>query len=202
MSDPKTLTVHLLGKDYQVSCPPGQERGLERAAQRLDQQMQAIRNGGKIIGLERIAVMAALNLTYELIARSVRYIATPESGAWDRFLAAGSDPSAEGWEAVTLSAQFFAEGDFDQADLEALGQIVGRQKTTNEVTALSRFDRGLATQTQMEEAIAADDDVRLGDFASLRRRDGGADPRDDGEDVRDAAEPPPRSRGSRRRVRA
>ena len=68
MSDPKTLTVHLLGKDYQVSCPPGQERGLERAAQRLDQQMQAIRNGGKIIGLERIAVMAALNLTYELIA--------------------------------------------------------------------------------------------------------------------------------------
>src|SRR6056300_753942 len=68
MSDPKTLTVHLLGKDYQGSLPPGQERGLERAAQRLDQQMQAIRNGGKIIGLERIAVMAALNLTYELIA--------------------------------------------------------------------------------------------------------------------------------------
>ena len=68
MSEAKTLTVPLLGKDYQVSCPRGQERALERAAQRLDQQMQAIRNGGKIIGLERIAVMAALNLTYELLA--------------------------------------------------------------------------------------------------------------------------------------
>jgi len=158
--------------------------------------------GIDVAKLDEADLKRFVHLTYELIARSVRYIATPESGAWDRFLAAGSDPSAEGWEAVTLSAQFFAEGDFDQADLEALGQIVGRQKTTNEVTALSRFDRGLATQTQMEEAIAADDDVRLGDFASLRRRDGGADPRDDGEDVRDAAEPPPRSRGSRRRVRA
>lgn len=143
-----------------------------------------------------------IQFTYELIARAVRYVAAQDSKAWDAFLTTGADPADEGWEPVTLTAQLLAEGDFDQSDLEALGQIVGRQKTPNEVTALSRFDRGLTTQVEAEEAIAADEDVRLGDFASLRRRDGGAATRDDGEDVRGAAERSPRRRGPGSRVRS
>jgi hypothetical protein len=139
--------------------------------------------------------------TYELISKAVRYVATPESGAWDAFLRTGADPSAEGWEPVTLTAQFLAEGDFDQGDLEALGQIVGRQKTTNEITAVSRFDRGLARLDEEETAIAGDD-VVLDDFASLRRQPDGAPDRAHGEDVLDEAERPSRRRRSGSRVRS
>lgn len=64
MSD--TTFVKLLDKEYQVACPPDQADALHRAAHSLDQKMREIRSGGSIIGLERIAVMAALNLSFEL----------------------------------------------------------------------------------------------------------------------------------------
>ena len=51
----QTVDIHILDKDYQVSCPP-----------ELDEQMRLIRNNASVIGVERIAVMAALNLTYEI----------------------------------------------------------------------------------------------------------------------------------------
>jgi len=61
-----TVIVRILDKEYQVTCPPGQEAGLHQAAATLDKQMRDIRSSGKIVGLERIAVMVALNSTYEL----------------------------------------------------------------------------------------------------------------------------------------
>jgi len=64
-----TVIVKILDKDYQVACPPDQERALIDAARQLDKQMRAVRDGGKVIGLERIAVMVALNTTYELLSR-------------------------------------------------------------------------------------------------------------------------------------
>ena len=65
-----TVIVHLLDKDYQVACPPGQEEALVQSARYLDQQMRGIRASGKVIGLERIAVMAALNIANELLNTS------------------------------------------------------------------------------------------------------------------------------------
>ncbi|MEE8056831.1 MAG: cell division protein ZapA [Pseudomonadales bacterium] len=62
-----TVVVKLLDKDYQVSCPAGQQTALAQSAGYLDQQMRSIRANGKVIGLERIAVMAALNITNELL---------------------------------------------------------------------------------------------------------------------------------------
>lgn len=62
-----TVTVNILDKDYQVACPPDQERALIEAARQLDKQMRSVRDSGKVIGLERIAVMVALNTTYELL---------------------------------------------------------------------------------------------------------------------------------------
>ncbi len=62
-----TVIVRILDKEYQVTCPPGQEAGLHQAAATLDKQMRDIRSSGKIVGLERIAVMVALNSTYELL---------------------------------------------------------------------------------------------------------------------------------------
>lgn len=66
-ADIHTVRVHILDKDYQVACPPDQREALVESARYLDQQMRTIRQSGKVIGLERIAVMAALNITHELI---------------------------------------------------------------------------------------------------------------------------------------
>ena len=63
----ETVIVKILGKDYQVACPPGQQEALVESASYLDAQMANIRQNGKVIGLERIAVMAALNISYELL---------------------------------------------------------------------------------------------------------------------------------------
>ncbi len=70
MSPPNTVTVKILDKDYQVACPAEQEAELVVSAKYLDKQMRGIRNSGKVIGLERIAVMAALNISYELLQAS------------------------------------------------------------------------------------------------------------------------------------
>ncbi len=65
-----TVTVKILDKDYQVACPEEQEAELIASARYLDKQMRGIRESGKVIGLERIAVMAALNISYELLQAS------------------------------------------------------------------------------------------------------------------------------------
>lgn len=62
-----TVIVKLLDKDYQVACPEGQQDALRDSADYLDQQMRNIKANGKVIGLERIAVMAALNIANELL---------------------------------------------------------------------------------------------------------------------------------------
>ena len=66
-ADARTVTVKLLDKEYTISCPDGAEAELLASADYLNQKMQEIRGSGKIIGLERIAVMAALNISYELL---------------------------------------------------------------------------------------------------------------------------------------
>jgi cell division protein ZapA len=53
-----------------VACPEDQEADLIVSAKYLDKQMRDIRDTGKVIGLERIAVMAALNISYELLQAS------------------------------------------------------------------------------------------------------------------------------------
>ncbi len=67
MSTSDNVTILVLDKEYQVHCPPDQRDALLRAALELDQRMRAIRQGGNVIGLERIAIMAALNLSYDLL---------------------------------------------------------------------------------------------------------------------------------------
>ncbi|CAH0992872.1 Cell division protein ZapA [Sinobacterium norvegicum] len=62
-----TVTVNILDRDYQISCGEEQQQELSDSAKKLDQSMRDIRNGGKVIGLERIAIMAGLNLSHELI---------------------------------------------------------------------------------------------------------------------------------------
>ena len=65
----KAVTVHILDKEYMVSCSETEQHDLIRSADFLDQKMREIRDNGKIIGSDRIAVMAALNISHELLAQ-------------------------------------------------------------------------------------------------------------------------------------
>lgn len=67
MSAPHTVVVSILDKDYQIACPAEQEGDLIAAARQLDARMRTVRDGGKVVGLERIAVMVALNTSYDLL---------------------------------------------------------------------------------------------------------------------------------------
>ncbi len=62
----KPVLIKILGKDYKIACAENEQESLLLSAQALDDQMRTIRDSGKVSGADRIAVMAALNLTHEL----------------------------------------------------------------------------------------------------------------------------------------
>ncbi len=63
----KQEQIRLLDKEYTVACPPEEREGLLESARMLDKKMREIRDRGKIVGNERIVVMAALNIIFELM---------------------------------------------------------------------------------------------------------------------------------------
>lgn len=65
MSSP--VTVNILGKEYQIACPEEEKEALIASARMVHENMEKIRGSGKVVGIDRIAVMAALNLAHELI---------------------------------------------------------------------------------------------------------------------------------------
>ena len=67
MVEIETVTVNLLGKKYQVSCQEDEVALLEKSAKYLNKKMGEIRDSGRVVGLDRIAVMAALNIIGESI---------------------------------------------------------------------------------------------------------------------------------------
>lgn len=69
----QTVTVYILDKEYHIVCPTEERTNLERAAAYLDGKMREIRRGGKVIGSERIAVLAALNITHEMQNKQQQY---------------------------------------------------------------------------------------------------------------------------------
>ncbi len=64
----KPVTVHILDKEYLISCDDNEREQLHTAVTFLNMKMKDVKDGGKIIGSERIAVMAALNIAHELLA--------------------------------------------------------------------------------------------------------------------------------------
>ena len=61
------VNVRILEKEYQVSCPVNERAALLDAAELLNNKMREIRDSGKVMGLDRIAVMAALNITNDFL---------------------------------------------------------------------------------------------------------------------------------------
>ena len=71
MSDQSsTVQVKILDKEYQVNCPPSDQEALLKSARYLDENMRKIKRRGNIHGAEKIAVMAALNITHDMLRKN------------------------------------------------------------------------------------------------------------------------------------
>ena len=75
----KSLDVNIMGRSYKVTCPDEEREALLQAVAYLDQKMGEIKSGGRVASVERIAVMAALNIAHELLEARTR--GTPASQA-------------------------------------------------------------------------------------------------------------------------
>ena len=64
----KAINISIMGRDFSVACPADEQEDLFEAARYLDNNMKEIQKTGKIIGAERCAIMAALNITNDLLA--------------------------------------------------------------------------------------------------------------------------------------
>lgn len=69
MAAPRSIEIRILGRAYKVACSREEEPALLAAADYLDEKMRAIRETSKVIGAERIAIMAGLNLAHELLTQ-------------------------------------------------------------------------------------------------------------------------------------
>ena len=64
------MQVKILDKEYQVNCPPADQEALIKSVQYLDENMRKIKGRGNIHGTEKIAVMAALNITHDMLRKN------------------------------------------------------------------------------------------------------------------------------------
>ncbi|SDI03140.1 cell division protein ZapA [Pseudomonas abietaniphila] len=81
MSNGNSITVQILDKEYSIICPQEERTNLVSAARYLDGKMREIRSSGKVIGADRIAVMAALNITHDLLHKQELPEANQASGS-------------------------------------------------------------------------------------------------------------------------
>ena len=65
--DPARVSVRILDRDYMIACPHEERPALLDAAEYLNARMREVRDSGKVVGLDRIAVMVALNMANELL---------------------------------------------------------------------------------------------------------------------------------------
>jgi cell division protein ZapA len=70
-ADAKGLQINVMGREFRVACPENEQKELLEAVDYLNKKMSDIRDNGKVIGLERIAIMAALNIAHELLSTKV-----------------------------------------------------------------------------------------------------------------------------------
>lgn len=63
----ETLSIKILDKEFQIACPRNEQADLLKAANLFDSRIKEIRASGKVVGLERMAIIAGLNITHEMI---------------------------------------------------------------------------------------------------------------------------------------
>ncbi len=65
------LDVSIMGREFRIACTEDEQKDLTKAVEYLNNKMRDVRDAGKVIGVERIAIMAALNITHELLSARV-----------------------------------------------------------------------------------------------------------------------------------
>ena len=70
-TDNKGLQITIMGRIFRVACQEDEQQGLLDAVDYLNRRMEEIRDQGKVVGIERIAIMAALNITHEFLGAKV-----------------------------------------------------------------------------------------------------------------------------------
>ena len=70
MSDKGAVTISLLGREFRVGCPEGEEKQLLASVDYLNRKLKEVRDTGKVVGNERIAIMAALNIAHEFMSNN------------------------------------------------------------------------------------------------------------------------------------
>ena len=68
MSKTEALTIKIMDKEYRVACPPEEKDNLLASAELLNNKLKEIKQQGSVIGTERIAIMAALNLSHDILS--------------------------------------------------------------------------------------------------------------------------------------
>ncbi|WP_370262481.1 cell division protein ZapA [Limnobacter sp.] len=66
----EALDVKIMGRDFRIACKPDERAALQQAVNIVETKMSAIRNTGKVVGLDKIAVMAALQIAHESLVGS------------------------------------------------------------------------------------------------------------------------------------
>ena len=77
------VTIMIAGREFRVACPEGEEKQLQASVELLNRKMKEVRDTGKVVGNDRIAVMAALNIAHEFLAQKPggAKVAAPVDGA-------------------------------------------------------------------------------------------------------------------------
>lgn len=70
-AESQAIDVTIMGREFRVACPDEERQGLLDAVAYLDRKMREIKDAGKVVGVDRIAIMAALNIAHELLTLRV-----------------------------------------------------------------------------------------------------------------------------------
>jgi cell division protein ZapA len=83
--DKGAVTITILGREFRVGCPEGEEKQLYASVDYLNRKLKEVRDTGKVVGNERIAIMAALNIAHEHMSNSGKANAGgADNGAYKR----------------------------------------------------------------------------------------------------------------------
>jgi cell division protein ZapA len=66
-ADTTGMQISIMGREFRVACEPAEQKSLQEAVEYLNRKMQEIKEQGKVNGLDRIAIMAALNISHEFL---------------------------------------------------------------------------------------------------------------------------------------
>ncbi len=70
MSEINSISIKIMGRDYQIACGPDEEYALRQAASYLNSQMEQVKKHGSTLGFEKIVVMTALNICHDMLQNS------------------------------------------------------------------------------------------------------------------------------------